>query len=417
MSSGNISTDHVQHYVRAALSHTPVTATRMGVLTMIRDALAGTEHPAIASELERTAAPLARALDVDTLDEVDAAMRALRGRPPIGVTRALASAEFVTVLVDSLDVLGWSDLAAEAARWGARNPRNPLEALPLAGDARARRAELLDQLRQRAGELLAGWRKAEAVLNGDSVFIDGRSLSAAARAWQIPMITGEVLERPTATAVLHPNRLGRTAAIVAFAQLRTVVRSSAPDAVIFETLALLVAVGESITRWTPSGEQKGFMVWDSSTATAAVRGELPVYVRVGEPVDAGSADLAMWWPAFSAWGATSKRAATAMPTAWKLSEVEADVLVWVLCSCAARLGVAGSMPELTRATRSWRSQMPVTWEQHCAEEMRKWEAGARSVWALMQSVRRFETRTGYPEASQLWSLDDVTAWPWYSADQ
>jgi hypothetical protein len=380
---------------------------------MIRDALVGTEHPAIARELERTAVPLARALAVETLDEIDGAMRALKGRPPIGVTRALADPEFVTVLVDSMEVMGWSDLALRAARWGARNPRNPLEALPLAGDALAQRADLLGQLRLRAEELRTGWREAGAMLNGDAVFVDGRSLAAAARAWQIPMITGEVPEKPTATAVLHPNRLGRTAAIVAFAQLPKVVRSTAPDAVIFESLALMVAVGESITRWVPSNEQRGLMVWDASTVTAATRGELPVRVRVGEPVEPESANLSMWWPVLSAWGATSKRAATAMPTAWRLSEVEADVLVWVLCSCAARLGVAASMPAPVRSVRPWAAPTPVTWEQHWSEESRKWEMGVRSVWGLMQSVRRFESRTAYPEDGSLaWALDDDSLWPW-----
>lgn len=402
--------------IRAMLRHSPVTAARNGLLTAVHGGVLAIKEDAMAQDISDAATPLKHSLGVSDLHEVDGALCALAGRPPRVVTRALADPKLITALCAGLDAMGLIDLSNEVARWGPKDPEDQGETVPLSRDDWSARSALVDQLRTRAGELLAAWREQQMMIGADTVTMDGRSIAAAARAWRVPMLTGVVPPLPEASAALHPNRLGRTAAIVAFSRLSSLPRSMAPDGWIFEPLALLVAVGEAISvpnlmqpnaRLADSGV--GLASWDRKDAHKADHGLLSVRVRAGEPVEPSSSELGLWWPVFESWGSTSKRTASAVPTAWRLSEAEADVLVWALCSVAVRLSVAGSLLSPGyKMLDEWRS---TKWEGHVASELPKWEAGARSVWTLMQSLRRFDARTAFP--GQLTpSLDSDSSWPW-----
>jgi hypothetical protein len=393
----------------------------MGVLTLIHDALTvraregSSGGKRCARDLEKAAQPLADALGVAGIELIDGALRELKGRPPAAVMRSLTNPQLVEAICGGLDALGVPQLADEVAKWGPRNPANPMEALPLSADALTQRHELVSALRQRAGELLDGWRQAGAVLTADVLPIDGRTLATAARVWQVPMITGEIPPVPTAGSALHPNRLGRTAAIVTYSKLPVVLRSTTPDEVIFETLALLVAVAEAVSVPEATNEIGAILLmrrWSEKERKAARQGMLPLKVRVGEPVDPASADVNAWWSVFSAWGATTRKAANAIPVVWKLSEAEADVLVWALCSCAVRMGVAADMPEREpRRRRLGPPLMPVRWEDQWETNRAPWVEGSKSLWGLMQSMRRFGDRTEFPGQLSP-TLDDDSSWPW-----
>lgn len=412
----NITLRNGEHHLRALLRHSPFTAARNGVLAVVHDGLVSIDALPAAEDLSEAAAPLTSVLDVPDLDAVDGALCALNGRPPAAVSRALTSPRLVSTLCHSLDMLGAADCSDQVARWGPRNPDRPGEALPLEVADRASRWELVSALRVRTAELLAAWRARGMIISAELANVDGRSLTAAARTWQVPMITGTLPPAPEAAAALHPNRLGRTAATVAYSRIGSLVRSPAPDAAVFEPLALMVAVGEAVsvedlgTAREGDGEI-GMMSWNSSSAQAAVRGQLPVQVRDGHPVRDEAADLNVWWSVFSSWGSTSKRLATAIPTAWRLSAVEADVLVWAMCSAAARIATAASMPSEDAAVRKLGVRHGVSWEDHWAAEFPRWEAGARSVWVLMQKGRRFESRTPWPMLLAP-AVDTESSWPW-----
>jgi hypothetical protein len=383
------------------LNHSPVTAARNGVLNMLYDALTSANPPVpMYEELATAAAPLCAALGVPDLESVPDALCALEGRPPRAVAAAVRSPELVTAMRDSLDMLDLPSLASRVAQWGPMNPADPpSSALPLSKAGRAARGELVAQLRERTAELMAEWIRVDVQMCPGAA-TDGRARAAAARAWQVPMITGSVPALPQASAALHPNRLGRTAAVVAYSSLPKAMSDacSAPSRWVFEAVALLVAVGESLRpeNWMPGA-------WGSRDGSARVA------VRTGESISLESHGPDAWWPVFDAWGTHQVRIAKSIPTAWKLTTVEADVVVWALCSAAVRLATAASAP-LKMLGRS--VVEPVDpWPAHRDVELPRWTQGARSVWALMQSARPFQEWTAWPELMTP-ELGVDHSWPW-----
>jgi hypothetical protein len=398
----NVTLRDGERHLSRLLSHTPVTAARNGALNMLYDALASASPPVpMIDELTAAAVPLCEALKVPDLDAVPAALCALEGRPPRAVVRALRSPQMVDAMCTSLDMLGLIELSGRVAQWGPVDPSNPsMSALALSGSDREQRGQLVGQLRARTAELIAEWERVGVVMRPGTP-MDGRSLVAAARAWQVPMVNGEVPPRTRASAALHPNRLGRTAAVVAYSSMRKALSSdcSAPDRWVFEAIALLVAVGEAISR---PPEEEGYAWGDTSG--------LQVQVRVGQRMGEESFDPDAWWPKFDAWGTHTSRIARSIPTAWKLGSVEADVLVWALCSVAVRLAVAASAPVVVGQGRRLSTESD-PWPAHRDAELPRWTEGARSVWALMQSGRPFELWTAFPELV-VPALDVDHSWPW-----
>ena len=408
---------HLDVHLRALLRHSPYTAARNGVLGLVLDALVQGDHTAEIDQLSEAAKPLADVLDVGSLYEISDGLHAVTGKPPTAVSRALAAPPMVDALCYALDALECYELGLLVERWGPRRDNGAQVAPALLNEARVARWDLVSRLLARAGALYAGWREQGVMFGINKIHIDGRTMSAAARAWQVPMITGVIPELPTASAVMHPNRLGRTAATVAYARLPEVVNSPAPDAAVFEPIALLVAVAEAISGGvdgTRLSEQSdlGAVVWDSAAVERAKRGQVRVRVRdVDEPVSPESADLATWWPVFTSWGATS-RLVQAVPTAWRLSDVEADVLVWALCSAAVRIAIAASMPR-SHGRRAIGAAEELDWPAFYRGELPRWDAGAQSVWRLMQTPRRFALRTPWPGSFTLApKLHAPASWPW-----
>lgn len=383
-------------HLSALVYSSPVTAARSDLLGLLTDVLTASS-PFAAEALREAATPLREALGAEDVRDVWRKLVALPGRPPRTVTAALRSPDLVDALVDALGLVGAQDAAKRVTEWGPRDT-GEFAVVPMSNEEWDARHALLGKLRTRVAELVAAWRgAADFVLKWDALPVDGRSLSVAARVWQLPLITGEVGSPPTATAALYPNRLGRSAAAVACSRMNAAIASIAPDSAVLEPLAMLVAVGEAITP----------VDWDARDQSRAARGEIPVWVRCGMPVGEESFDYQSWWPVFAAWGSSTRRDAIAIPTAWRLSRVEADVLVWALCSASVGLAVAGTMPH-----RSARKLVLPTWEEQVTRELPAWEAGARSVWALMQRGRSPERRTGFPPESLLPRLDTVEPWPW-----
>lgn len=418
----NITLRNGEHYIAALLRHSPVAAARNGLLALVHDGLSCSPNPASAAEFAQAAAPLTEALDVADVYAIDGALAALKGRPPAAVMRALLNPALLDALCCSLDSLGAIEQSDVVSMWGPRNPVDAGEAPPLDPGGWAERGALVDALRVRVGELLDVWRTEGMTLSADAVYVDGRSLTAAARAWQVPMITGVTPDPPVAAAALHPNRLGRTAAVVAYSRISSLVRSTAPDAVVFEALAMLVAVGEAISRprrasraaVSDDGELR-LVEWDQAGTDAAARGALGLQVRVGQAVGRESMKLEPWWPVFSSWGSTSRRLAAAVPTAWKLSEAEGDVLVWALCSAAVRIAAAGACAPPESRRRQINPPKGPEWDDHgVSVELPRWEAGARSVWTLMQRSRRFAARSAFP-GHMVPLLDVDHSWPWRPA--
>lgn len=393
----NITLRRGDFYLRELLAYAPGTALRHSVLTMLRDALVSSNEPDdMIRRLEHAAAPLCEALGVLDLDEIPDALRALEGRPGRKVSAAMRSAELAGVIRIILDGFGLLKLADRVGTWGPPQAAAAELGLPLSDQAMAARAQLVVQLRQRAEELHAEWQRQHAVLRC-SIPIDGRSRVAAARAWQVPMITGSVPSAPEATSSRYPNRLGRTAAVVAYSAMPAALdgRCCAPSSWVFESLALLVAVAESVS--------------EPVRRPGLLRGsgvDSRVVVRVGGEVGDEQFDLDYWWTVLDSWGSHSPAVARAVSTAWRLSLVEADALVWALCSVAVRLAVAAAAPNSER-----RLMDPDPWPGFVREELPRWDVGAQSVWALMQSTRAFESRVVWP-GDVSWSLGDVSSWPW-----
>lgn len=388
-----------EYYLRTLLAHSPGTAIRYGVLTMLHDAMASHRPPVLGTEeLVKAARPLCDALDVADLDSVPAALAALNGRPPRKVSAAMRSPELVDAVRIGLDMLGLLGLANRAGAWAPPSAQEARLASPLSTEGKAARAKLAGQLRTRARELIAGWAAAGGeFVPSVSVVVDGRSRVAAARAWQVPMITGTVPAIPEASSSRYPNRLGRTAAVVAYSSMPSALdsRCCVDDLWLFDSLALLVAAAESVS------EPQSYPGLHRGSADACVE------VRVGEPLDKEKHfDFGHWWTVLDAWGSHNPKVAKALHTAWRLSTAEADVLVWALCAVAARLATGASAP-MARG----KSMAGDPWPAHLDAELPRWEEGAASVWALMQSTRTFEQRVSWP-GQVAFTLDDESSWPW-----
>lgn len=397
-----------ENYLATLFRYTPLTAVRHGVLGMTRDALMTTGADLPAGNLTAAAAPLCSVLGVADLDAVPEALRIMAGRPPRAVTSALRDPKLVRALTTGLDMLGLLQLSDQVATWV---PTASVLPLPLSERGQMERAQMVAALRARCGELIEAWRAAGGVdLAPNAVPVDGRALTAAARAWQLPLVNGALPPVPTAAAALHPNRLGRTAAIVAFSRARQAMSMScpAPEEWVFEAIAMVIAVGEAIS---PASMD----LPASTLRRLAAPSQVPVEVRSGVVGNTGFS-LDYWWPIFDSWGSQSATVARAIPTAWKLSTVEADVLVWALCSAAVRLAMAASAPARPTGPAIRMiggGAVPVVdpWPAHAEAEFSVWVTGARSVWMLMQSARSLETRTVWPGCTAPLLSDDAS-WPW-----
>jgi hypothetical protein len=394
----NMALSRYEQNLGALMAAAPVTAVRHGLLGFVHDAVAESA-PWMAEDLELAAVPLCAELDVPSLYDVPLAMHSKQGRPSNRVLTSVTTPEMVEALVVSLNQLGYSRARDLAIRWGPRS--GALDAVvPLLTDDVAARRELVDALRLRAVEILDGWGAYGLHLAPEETFVDGRTMMVAARVWQVPTLTGSMGPIPVAAAALYPNRLGRSAGAVACSKINGALRTKVPPELVQEALALLVAIGESITTEEMS----------KSDMAAARKGSLPVRVRLGEPLSAMSTNVHSWWPVFSAWGSSERRekiqkSIIALPTAWKLSTAEADVLLWALTRVGAFLGVAASF-----AKHGVYVNEP-DWGAHVESEFPTWDAGARSVWSLMQRGRRAPLRTDMPDGG-LPRLDVASAWPW-----
>jgi hypothetical protein len=401
----NITLRNGEAHLTALLRATPVTAARNGVLGVLYDAMVS-QKMALAPELLKASAPLCAELECADLYGAAEALSALDGRPPKRVTSALRSPEMVTVMRAALDMLELWDLSDRVAAWGPQSATGPGSVLPMSANACAQRTALVDALRARALELQTEWTRLGLGLSPGPLMVDGRSLLAAARAWQLPLITGELPPPPIATAAMHPNRLGRTAAVVIYSRLGQALRAKVPDEELVEPLALLVAVGEAISSPRRRGVHR---------TAEAMHGLVKVAVRNGLPIDDESLGVDTWWPVFDSWGSSSRAVAMAIPTAWRLTDAEGDVLVWALCSVAARIAAVSSVPAEVRNVRVLAPVVADPWPAHREVELPNWEAGARSVWSLMQQPRRFEARTTWPGCISP-SLGTDYSWPWRPTD-
>lgn len=380
----NITESDYSGSLGALLALSPIRAARGGALGFIRGALTG-QTPFLADRIDHAASPLAEVLNVETVRDVPDGLAKLPGRPPARVSAALRSPE----------------LRELVAQWGPQDT-DELATVPLRAQGLAERGELVDALRERAVQILEAWSESSLEIGPGDLRVDGRTLATAARVWQIPILTGSMQSVPTAAAALYPNRLGRSAAAVAFAKINEALSSEAPIAAIAPSLALLVALGEAITPVDPD---------DEATRVRSDKGELAATVRLHGPVRGMACDVHAWWPFFASWGASERRVAIALPTAWKLSTVEADVIVWTLTRVAASLAVAASAPR-----RRGRLMVPFDWAAHVAREAPIWESGAASVCGLMQRGRLPQLRTEMP-AGPLPSIYEPDAWPWRPAVQ
>jgi hypothetical protein len=379
----------------ALVGHSPVRAARGGVLSFVSGALAD-QTPWLTERIHEAAGPLLTELGVETVHDVPSGLAKLEGRPPLRVVSALRSPEMVEALCAGLYQLGFQDLMNQLAQWGPQGD-GPLATVPLRPADTRVRSELVDRLRGRAVEIMQWWVSAKVELTTSDLRVDGRTLTTAARVWQVPQLTGSMLPPPSAAAALYANRIGRSAAAVAFSKINKAILSHAPDSAVGEPLALLVALGEAITAENLDDER---------TRVQVARGTLPVQVRSGEPVGVMARDVQGWWPMFSAWGSSERRGAISLPTAWKLSTAESDVVVWLLIRIAVSLALAASAP-----SRAVRLASPFPWSDHVAQEGPAWELGATSVWTLMQRGRLPQLRTAMPEGG-LPSVFDAKAWPW-----
>lgn len=308
----------------ALLALSPVRAARGGALGWLSEALLD-QTPFLAERIETAAAELIRILGVDTVLGIPDGLAKLPGRPPAKVIAALRSSDMVEALCMGLDQLNFPELRELVAQWG---PTDDSEsgAVPLRPQGLAERAELVDALRERAVQILAAWSEVSLEIDQGGLRVDGRTLATAARVWQVPTLTGSMQPAPTAAAALHPNRLGRSAAAVAFMKVNGALASEAPIDVVAPSLALLVALGEAITPIDPDSE---------AVRVQAHKGGLPVTVRSHGPVRDLACDVHAWWSFFASWGASERRSAILTPTAWRLSPAEADVIVWTLTRVAA----------------------------------------------------------------------------------
>jgi hypothetical protein len=286
-------------------------------------------------------------------------------------------------------------------------------------EQRQERRQLVGLLLARVRELLTGWQELGRVgqfklTPSEAPPVDGRVLVAAARAWRVSdLARGAEAALPpvTAASAKHANRLGRTAAAVAASRLPTALRaptSCAPSVAVEEAFALLVAVAEAVS-------QPGIVPGRPSdeVVSTVMRGELAFSVRLGAKVEVEglSASMSSWWSVLDAWGTTSRKVAGVLPTAWKLSAAEGDVVVWALCSAACRLALATAVSAESIGLRPSTQEGASLWDKVVATRLPTWEAGAMSVWTLLQSTRGPSDRSVWP-AAVFATPGDESSWPW-----
>jgi hypothetical protein len=379
----------------ALLGTTPVYAARSGLLTLSHGA-AEYAGPLI----DDAVAPLCAELGVTGLDGLMGYLAGVTGRPPRALTRALRSRSIVDALARVYDEIGLYDRADQVRTWLVDDLRSS-DLIIAEGTARADRAALAGDLLTRAAELLAGWRADSPKFSARGVpSLDGRVLVAAARAWQVRELSpATATSAPSAPSAKYANRLGRTAAAVAASRLGNAWRSPVwvPALAIEESLALLIAVAEAVS--VPG------------SLAQVRRGDPEFSVRLGESTDTELArSQSAWWPILDSWGSTSRSVAGSIPTAWRLTDVQGDVVVWALCSAACRLAVAASVP--TPQREGGEPVDPVlSWERHLAAHLPRWESGAESVWSLLNQGRLAGARSSWPGAV-VPVLDDPASWPW-----
>lgn len=385
----------------------PPTAARNGLLTLLDVALEETEQVARRADLAAAARPLCSALGAADVRDVARALSTSIGRAPRDAERALISLELTTVCADALDSLGCEDLAPALRAWtDTRAHRTALP--PYTTEAREERRKLAAALLTRAAQLgrvvadrTAGFHWKDAPPPRGDGSVDGRTLRASAGAWQRPEILGYPESTPDTRVARYPNRVGRVSAALAFARMRAALRAPAPDEWVTHPILLLAAVAESISPLDPT---------DPNAHAQAMRGDLAVVVRDGEP-DLKFLGMPYIWKTLAHWGHSDSRKSSVLPLAWNLTgnTAWADVLVWAVCSAAARLSVASERE--VRDTRTVHREP--TWEDHLAAEWDKWESGAQSAWMLMQSGREPLDRTAFPGRLTP-VLTDPATWPWQS---
>lgn len=373
----------------------PPTAARNGLLTLLDAALEETGEVARRADLTAAARPLCEALDAAGVRDVARALAERGGRAPRDAERALRSPGLVAACVSALQGLECPDLAETLRAWALVDHREiPLPPRSLDD---AERREFADALLRRAGVIGSAMADRSAGLRaGDVPAIDGRTLKATAAVWQRPEVTGQEYPAPGTQSARYANRVGRVSAALAFARMRSALRSAAPDPMVTDPILLLAAVAETVS---PVDQD------DPNVRAHAARGDFPAWVKEGAPKQQ-SLRLGHVWNVLDSWGHTSSRRAAAMPLAWNLPPVHADVLVWAVLSAAARLAVAAE-----REVSELRPLRAATWEEHLAERWPVWESGAQSAWLLMQSGRGELDRTAWPGCLTP-ALTDSGTWPW-----
>lgn len=377
--------------LRDYLRTTPLTAARCGLYTWLDGELDG-EHR---TRLRDALAPLCTALNVDSPTSIGAATAQIRGKPAKPVMRSLTDPALTGLLAELADHWGHYDLAPLALKWTPSTPDTIALAPPDPAGAGTRRA-LAGELLTRVVELRAVLKARGGLRSGDGPVIDGRTLAAAAAAWQTPQITGSVPRGIPAGAARHANRVGRVSAAVGLARFPAALRSHAPDEWVVDPVLLLAAVAEAITPVSLDDRQD------------ALRGAFPVRVRAGDPGE-GALRPDRIWATLDAWGSPVRRFKGVLPLAWKLGPVEADALVWAVCAASARLAVASRFRDESPEVRG--APKVASWSEFRDGELPAWEDGVRRAWALVQLNRAPMDRTSWPGAVAA-DPSDESSWPW-----
>ncbi|MGH3987663.1 MAG: hypothetical protein ACRDTZ_10135 [Pseudonocardiaceae bacterium] len=377
--------------LRDYLRSTPLSAARHGLYTWLPRAA---PEPYLA-RLHSATEALRDTLGVSDLQDVGAALATRKGKPPRAVMHALTAPELTGLLAEIADHWGHWDLAPCATAWTAVVPSELALSGPAHEGAHARR-ELAGALLTRAEVLRSHLPGHGGLRPAHAPVIDGRTLAAAAAAWQSPLITGSVPRVMPSGAARHANRVGRVSAAVGLSRFSVALRAEVPDSWVVDPVLLLAAVVEAITPVGPEEEVR------------ALRGALPLRVPRGDPSE-GSLFPDRLWPVLDMWGAPKRRMKGVLALAWKLSPVESDVVLWALAVASIRLAVtaryaAGNMAPRGAADTS-------VWEAFRDREAPAWESAAGNAWALLQSARPEHARTSWPGAVFA-DPGDESSWPW-----
>lgn len=378
------------------------TAVAHGFLTLLDEALELTGRDVEQMALARAARPLCDALKAPSVRQVAAMLASGPRRIPREVTRLLGAPDLIAAFREALDALGLDELTPGLDSWAIGDHRGAT--LPMYRLDDVERRELVDALllrteviRQAIADRSGGFRWS------DVPPIDGRMLKGPAAGWQMVQITGEGYPPPRENAARYPNRVGRNAAVLAFARMRAALQSPvqppAEDDYVVDPILLLIAVAEAVA---PDN------VADPNAIALAMQGRLRPRIRSGAP-QAEFLVLSHVWAVLNEWGNPSRKLSSASPSAWNLSQmpVWADVVVWALCSAAARLVVASEYQTFD----STGLRTSLTWPQHVEREWPKWLDGAESAWKLMQSGRAPIDRTAFP-GRLVPDLRRTETWPW-----